>query len=144
MTSALSNQWLQVLQADGCRITQSRKVIVDLLLNSDRALGPIEIYDLARKEYPALGLVTVYRTLEKLEALGLIQRVHLPDGCHRYLRSTQGHEHLLLCTQCGKVVTFSGDNFSKLSDRVSQNTGFLIQEHWLQLFGVCPDCRKHL
>lgn len=141
--SPLPDQWLQALQNDGCRITHSRKVIVNLLIQSDRALGPIEIYDLARKEYPALGLVTVYRTLEKLEELGLIQRVHMPDGCHRYLKSAQGHEHLLLCTKCGKTVTFSGDDLNQLNTSVSQKTGFVIQDHWLQLFGLCPKCQEN-
>lgn len=139
---SLSDQWIQALQSDGCRITHARKAIVQLLIQSERALGAIEIYDLARKEHPALGLVTVYRTLEKLEELGLIQRVHMPDGCHRYLKSAHGHEHLLLCTRCGKTVTFHGDDLSLLSQTVSQKTGFSIQDHWLQLFGVCPKCQE--
>lgn len=141
--SDLPSQWLQALQNDGCRITHARRAIVNLLIQSDRALGPIEIYDLARKEYSALGLVTVYRTLEKLEELGLIQRVHMPDGCHRYLKSAQGHEHLLLCTKCGKTVTFRGDDLNQLSLNVSQKTGFVIQDHWLQLFGLCPKCQEN-
>lgn len=135
-------QWIEQLQTSGYRVTAPRQTIVELLVSSTHALSPIEIYDLGRKEYPALGLVTVYRTLERLEELGLIQRVHMPDGCHRYLRAAQGHQHLLLCTQCGHVEMFAGDDLSKLTERVEQATGYHVQNHWLQLFGICPRCTK--
>jgi Fur family transcriptional regulator, ferric uptake regulator len=102
----LVDQWLAELQSSGYRVTGPRRAIVELMVASTRALGPIEVYDMGRAEYSGLGLVTVYRTLEKLEELGLVQRVHQPDGCHRYLRATQGHQHLLMCTGCGEVKYF--------------------------------------
>ena len=136
----LIDDWLVQLQDSGYRVTGPRRVIVELLAESERALGPIDVYDLGRTQYPGLGLVTVYRTLEKLEELGLVQRVHLPDGCHRYMRATQGHQHLLLCTRCGRVVFFEGDDLHGLTARVGEKTGFSIQAHWLQLFGLCPQC----
>ncbi len=138
--SPIIHEWIERLQASGYRATATRQTIVELLVSSSRALSPIEIYDLGRKEYSALGLVTVYRTLERLEELGLVQRVHMTDGCHRYLRAPQGHQHLLLCTQCGQIEIFAGDDLSKLTERVEQATGYHIQDHWLQLFGTCPQC----
>ncbi len=138
----LIGSWLEQLQDSGYRVTGPRRAIVELLAGCQKALGPIEVYDLGRAEYPSLGLVTVYRTLEKLEELGLVQRVHLPDGCHRYLRATQGHQHLLLCTTCGQVEYFSGDDLEFLTQRVAVDTGFTISEHWLQLYGLCPACQQ--
>lgn len=132
--------WMEALQASGYRLTAPRRAIVELLSAAPRALGPIEVYDQARAACPGLGLVTVYRTLEKLEELGLLQRVHLPDGCHRYLPAAQGHQHLLLCTECGQVRFFEGDDFSRLAGSISQATGFEVTDHWLQLYGVCPEC----
>jgi Fe2+ or Zn2+ uptake regulation protein len=99
------------------------------------------LFDLGRVHYPRLGLVTVYRTLEKLEALGLVQRVHHPNGCHLYLRAAQGHEHVLLCVDCGQAQFFSGDDLSGLMAAIAVRSGFEVQEHWLQLFGACPLCR---
>ena len=135
------DQWLSALQNSGYRLTRPRRAIVELMVATTRALGPIEVYDLGREEYPHLGLVTVYRTLEKLDELGLVQRVHLPDGCHRYLRASQGHQHMLMCTRCGEVRFFSGDDLDALTGRVSLETSFEVTDHWLQLFGVCPQCR---
>lgn len=137
----LSDQWLSVLQFSGYRLTAPLRVLVEVLANGERALEPVELYDMGRKEYPRLGLVTVYRTLDKLQELGLVQRIHQADGCHRYLRAAQGHEHVLLCSLCGRVVFFSGDDLASLSAELAQRTGFEIQEHWLQLLGVCTECQ---
>lgn len=133
--------WLESLQDSGYRLTVPRRVIVTILADSSRALEAIEIFDLGRGEHPRLGLVTVYRTLEKLEQLGLVQRVHQPDGCNMYLRAPEGHEHLLLCKTCGQMEYFSGDDLSKLIREISQKSGYQIQEHWLQLFGLCTSCQ---
>ncbi|MBE9474416.1 MAG: transcriptional repressor, partial [Chloroflexi bacterium] len=139
--TSTNDAWLESLQDSGCRLTAPRRAIVTILANSSRALNAIEIFDLGRVEHPRLGLVTVYRTLEKLEQLGLVQRVHQPDGCNTYLRAPQGHEHLLLCKTCGQMEYFSGDDLSKLIEETSKKSGYQIQEHWLQLFGLCANCQ---
>ncbi len=137
-----TNHWLDILERNGCRITAPRRVIVETLLNSPRALEPVEIYDLARKSNPGIGLVTVYRTLETLEAFGLIQRIHCEDGCHMVMPAVDGHQHYLVCTNCGKTICFQGDDLGALFARVESNTGYQVSDHWLQLFGTCPECRS--
>jgi Fe2+ or Zn2+ uptake regulation protein len=138
---SLNDDWLDRLQESGYRLTAPRRAIVEILAHSRRALNPIELYDLGRRDHPRLGLVTVYRTLDKLEELGLIQRVHQPGGCNMYLWATHGHEHLLLCTNCGRVDTFRGDDLTGLIAETARGSGFKIQEHWLQLFGLCSACQ---
>jgi Fe2+ or Zn2+ uptake regulation protein len=140
--SPLSEQWLAALQARGYRLTEPLRAIVGILADSRRALGPVELYDLGRRDCPSMGLVTVYRSLEKLENLGLVQRVHQVDGCHMYLRTAQGHKHILLCTRCGRVEYFSGDDLSALIEATARESGFDIQEHWLQFHGRCAECQK--
>lgn len=141
MESLLAQTWCKNLQESGYRLTDARRILVDILAESVRALSPLELYDLAREAYPRLGLVTVYRTLEKLEELGLIQRIHQPHGCHRYMRAAQGHQHPILCTLCGRAEYFEGDDISALMNAVSRQSGFAVHDHWLQLFGVCQECR---
>jgi len=136
------DEWLERLQASGYRLTGPRRAIAEIVASSNKALGPLDIFDRGRGDYPGLGLVTVYRTLEKLEELGLVQRVHQPDGCHRYLPATRGHQHLVLCTHCGRAEYFDGDDLQCLFERVTARSGFQIQEHWLQLFGLCPECQQ--
>jgi len=133
--------WLEDLHQSGYRLPGPRRVLVEIIAKRDRALSAMDIFDLGRREIPGLGLVTVYRTLEKLEQLGLIQRVHHPEGCHRYLRARHGHQHLLMCASCGRVVFFAGDDLSSLFSSLSEHTGFLIQDHWLQVSGLCDLCK---
>jgi Fe2+ or Zn2+ uptake regulation protein len=102
----------------------------------------VEVYDAARKQDPHIGLVTVYRTLEKLEDLGLIQRVHQTKDCQAFIRAGDGHQHLIVCTHCGKAVLFEGDQLDPLFNSVAKTTGFQIESHWLQVFGLCKTCRS--
>ena len=133
--------WLEQLGEQGYRLTEARRAVARTMAGSDRALTPIEVYDEARAAYSALGLVTVYRTLEALEGLGLIQRVHHPDGCQAFITAPGGHQHLLLCEQCGRATRFEGDNLDGLIRSIGRKTGYRITEHWLQLFGLCSDCK---
>ena len=139
---SLINIWLQKLKENGQRITRQRRVIVEVLLSVDRALEPIEVYDLGRQSYPNLGLVTVYRTLENLEKLNLLQKVHQPQGCNRYIQSAHGHQHLVICTSCGKVVYFDGFDLQQKFENVNDELGFQIDNHWFQLFGTCRRCQS--
>lgn len=133
--------WLQRINQQGHRLTRPRQAVVAVLSTADRALSPLEVYDLARATHPRLGLTTVYRTLEHLIALDLIQRVHGPDGCHTYMATVSGHQHLLLCEGCGLAVTFEGDDLDPLMRQVADRSGFQIHGHWLQFYGLCADCQ---
>ena len=133
--------WLSQLQENGYRITRARGAVVETVEKSSRALTPVEVYDMARKKYRALGLVTVYRTLEKLEELHLVQRVHQATGCQAFISAGHGHQHLLLCQNCGQAAFFEGDDLEPLIKSIAKKTGYEINEHWLQLFGLCTNCR---
>ena len=135
--------WLDQLQENGYRLTEARRAVVKTVAATDRALTPLQVFDLAREQNPALGLVTVYRTLEKLEELRLIQRVHQPEGCQAFIAASQAHQHLLLCQSCGQVKFFEGDDLDALIVAISEKTGYQIREHWLQLFGLCRNCRNN-
>ena len=134
--------WLVRLNEQGYRLTGARRAVVEIMARSTHALTPIEIYDEARDAHPALGLVTVYRTLEALEEQRLIQRVHRPQGCQAFITAPAGHQHLLVCQQCGETAIFEGDDLETLIKSIARKTGFQITEHWLQLFGLCPNCKK--
>ncbi len=134
-------EWLESLKASGYRLTGPRQAVVETLAQSNRALNATQVFDLARAQCPTLGLVSVYRTLEKLEDLGLIQRVHQPDGCQAFIAGFTGHQHLLICQSCGRVAFFEGDDLRPLFERVAQQSGYQVADHWLQLFGLCADCQ---
>ncbi len=135
-------EWLNRLKASGYRLTDSMRAVVQIVAENSFALDPAQIFIFARRLAPHLGLVTVYRTLDKLEEAGLVQRVHQLDGCHAYVAAAEGHQHLLVCRKCGRAEYFSGDDLSALFGQLGKERGFLIQDHWLQLYGLCSGCQK--
>lgn len=137
----MDQDWFTILSKNGYRLTGSRRAVVDVLCGSTQALSPLEIFERARQTNPEIGLVSVYRTLEKLEELKLIQRVHQPAGCQAFMVASQQHQHMLLCSSCGEIRFFEGDDLGALIDTISVRTGYNIEEHWLQLFGQCEKCR---
>ncbi len=137
-----NHPWCIALKQNGYRLTPSRQAVVEILAASEKVLDPQMVFDQARKEHPALGLMSVYRTIEKLEQLGLIQKVHQPDGCHAYIAAPEGHQHLLLCLGCGNVEYFKGDNLDSLFKGIGIEKNYQIQDHWLQLFGFCKKCKR--
>lgn len=139
----LAETWLAQLQESGYRLTDARRAVVEILAASHKTLTANNIHDLARSTHPELGLVTVYRTLERLEELGAIQRVHMDGGCHSFIAAPQGHQHLLICQSCGLVEYFEGDNLQPLIDTLGSDLNFSIRGHWLELFGFCKQCQEN-
>ena len=136
----MNTNWEQQLNTQGVRLTASRRIVMNIIVNSPKALTPLEIYDLARQQSTKLGLVTVYRTLEILERHNLIERIHQAGNCHTILPTAQGHQHVLICSRCGNAVHFEGEDLGLLFERVEEQSGYQIEDHWLQLFGICPTC----
>lgn len=139
----LCEDWNSFLHENGYRLTAPRKAVVEVLVSSTRALTPAETYEKAIKSCPGLGLVSVYRTLDKLEELGLIQRVHETKNCQAFIKAEKGHHHLLICNRCGNVIYFDGDRLDPPFESISQSTGFTIEDHWIQAHGICKDCRSN-
>jgi Fur family ferric uptake transcriptional regulator len=139
----MMTEWEQCLADADCRITAPRRAVMEILSQTEAPLSPQEIYEQGRVIHPKLGLVTVYRTLSLLAKLGLVRRVHRDDGCHGYVSTSPGHCHTLICRCCGRAVEFHGEgDLHTLIGRVEAGTGYHVDDHLLQLFGLCPDCQK--
>jgi Fur family ferric uptake transcriptional regulator len=102
------------------------------------------MYKKVHQEHPNIGLVTIYRTLDILAKLGLICELHAGGSCRSYTTGASEHHHHLICTNCGKVVDFSGYDLSQLEQRLSLETGFDIEDHLLEFVGLCQACQKEL
>ncbi len=138
----LAEDWLEQLSGKGYRSTAARRAVARVLAHSQSALRPQELHTAAKSLNPRIGLVTVYRTLEAMEELGLSQSVHLADGSHGYLAEFSGHQHFLTCLVCGKVIYFEGDDMSQMTRVLEEQSGYSIEGHWLQFEGRCADCRE--
>jgi Fur family ferric uptake transcriptional regulator len=125
----------------GYRITQPRRAVIRALLEDRGFSSPMEVHEGAQKYCATVGLVTVYRTLDLLSELGFVRRIHTEDGCHGYAIANHGHHHHLICSRCGAAIEFEGCDLSPFLARVSRETGYVIEDHLLELVGVCSACQ---
>ncbi len=131
-----------ILRQHGYKLTPQRRAIMRVIAFSQDHLTPNAIYERVHQEHPNIGLVTIYRTLEILVELKLICELHGGDSCPSYTISALGHHHHLICTNCGKVVDFTGSDLTELEQRLSLETKFKINSHMLEFTGLCQACQK--
>ncbi len=131
------------LNQKGLRLTRPRREVTAILNEAKTPLSPQTIHQRAKEKNCEVSLVSVYRTLDLLSELDLVRRVHSQDGCHGYVLSSPGHHHYLVCRQCGKAVEFIGsDDLTNFIKRIADQTGYSIDEHILQLYGLCQHCQE--
>ena len=111
---------VSTLRRQGHRITPQRRAVVRAIAASQDHLTPAIIHEKVRRNNPGIGLVTVYRTLEILDRLGLICEVHAGGSCRSYLvRRPLEHHHHLICSECGTVVDFTNCDLDELEQSLS-------------------------
>jgi Fe2+ or Zn2+ uptake regulation protein len=142
MSDARLEDMAQTLRRAGYRLTQPRLAVLQVLREDNGYLSPAEIHERGRALYPSLGLVTVYRTLEMLDDLGLARRVHGRGNCHGYARADSVSGHYLVCRRCGQVTEFPCRGMKGIIETMQQQSGFTVEEHLLELGGLCPACQS--
>ena len=138
-----SREIVETLRDRGYRVTAPREAIVRALTGFDRAFTADDIIQHLSDSDPGVGRATVFRTLDTLVNLRLLDRLHAADGCHSYVLAPSQHRHYhhLICNSCGAVVPFESCNIEALYPAVSRETDFQISGHMLELFGLCANCR---
>ena len=143
--------WHGRFRGCGYRITIPRQAILDILSKTLKHLSAEEVYLAVRKFYPAIGLTTVYRTLEILVQMGVVFKFDFGDGRARYELSKDPkgirHHHHLVCTSCARVIDYTDfiDDEVELLQRtersLSKKYNFKITNHLIQFYGLCDKCR---
>jgi Fur family ferric uptake transcriptional regulator len=128
----------------GLKFTPQRRAVLKVLQDTHAYLSINKIHAKVKELLPGTGLATVYRSLETLVELKLAVKVHLEDGCHSYATAPEGHRHPIVCTDCSRVIEYTECPIEDLSKKVSKDTGIPIQNHFLQLFGKCEQCRAEI
>ena len=126
---------------DGCRKTKSRLAVFEILEKEEAPITAEEIFIKLKQQGLGTNLSTVYRTLEMLESKGTIEKAVITDGKARFQLS-RGHRHHILCTACNKVIPIEGCPLEELEKSVCKDTSFDITGHKLELYGICPECKK--
>lgn len=138
----------QMLKEKKLKVTNQRLLVLQLIAeHPGEHLTAEEIYDLARERFPEIGLATVYRTLQVLVDLHVIDKINFDDGYARYeLGDVPGngkhHHHHAICSRCGAVFPFEEDLLDTLEQSLMDRLGFAVTDHEVKLFGCCRACRE--
>lgn len=133
---------LGLLKERKVKITNERKEIISILEKTEFPLSPAELFLRIKPVLPRANLTTVYRNLEMLEDLKIVKRLAFNKNNFSYEFVTNRlHHHHAICKNCGKVEEL--ENISeRFVNEVSKTTRFSIEDHNLEFFGICQDCKK--
>ena len=131
------------LQGAGLRRGGARRAVVDHLAAQRCCLSAQEIHDGIRAHGGAVGVASVYRALDTLVELRLVQRVDVGDGVARF-EPVGGahHHHHLVCDDCGKVEPFTDEPLELALAGAANRLGYALDQHEVVLRGACGACRS--
>ena len=131
---------IKSLQAQGCRLSGGRELILSVLATSSRPLRALDILQAPSLKKAGVNRATVYRALAFLEEIGVLEVLRL-DGDERLYYLNLHHHHHLVCTACKKIeaVHFC-DRLRREEAQIAATTGFKVQRHVLEFYGLCKDC----
>ena len=135
------DRMISALQQKGYRITEPRKAVLQVMAEGHQHLSHAEIWQQARIKYAHIGRATVYRTLELLVEMGIIHPIYLGDANQRFIVPMGGHHHHLVCNHCGKITDLDKCHFGNALSAISQESGFQIESHLVELYGTCASCQ---
>lgn len=126
------------------RSTQPRQVIARSLIRLGKSGAVFSAENLIKKLHksnPGIGRATVYRSIEKLVRMKVLERIDFADGTHFFrLCATDGHHHHLACTNCHRVLDLDFCLERNQIETIERQEGFTIQDHAITLFGLCKEC----
>ena len=136
-------QMLDKLKSLDFRITPQRLAVLRILAASEDHPTAEQIFEKVKTEFPTTSLATIYKTIALLKGLNEVLELGFPDGSNRYDGNKPFPHPHVICTRCRKIMDPELMSLDELKDEISKKTGFRIQHHRLDFFGVCQECQKH-
>ena len=128
------------LDEAGYRITEPRRAVSRLIAERRGHFTAANLVADARSRRLGIGRATVFRALDLFEDLGVVERVDLPSGEHAYVPCEPIHHHHVICSRCGRTEEIDDPGMDEVTGSIGRRTGYRIDSHRLELFGLCPAC----
>ena len=125
----------------GGRRTASRQAIIEVIVEAGSHLTADEIAGQVHERFPSVNLSTVYRTLDALTDLGIVDHVHFGHGRAVYHLTDEAHQHLV-CEQCGAVEELPVSRLGPFLRVLDREFGFELDRRHFALVGRCRACRQ--
>ena len=137
-----SQEFSSALRMHGYKVTPQRLAVYEALANTRSHPNAEALFQQLQLKYPSMSFATVYKTIEILQKLHLIQVLNLGEDSYRYDADTTPHHHLQ-CTCCGRVEDITLADSSFLIQQAEAQSGYALQGHLFYFFGLCPDCSQN-
>ncbi len=139
----LLNDFKQLLKENSLKFTIQREVILEMIYNSDEHLTPEGLHHLIQEKHPDLntGIATVYRTLSLLEDSEMVTSLSFGAQGKKYELGAKDHHDHIICTKCGSISEFVDEGIELRQKKIAEELGFIMQEHSMQIYGICKTCQ---
>ena len=137
----LPNPIVQALDAGGYRLTAPRRALADLINEHDGHFTAAELEKLARDRRLGISRATLFRVLDVLTELSVVERLDLPSGEHAYVPCARAHHHHVVCSRCGRATEVEDSGVAEAVAEIGRRSGYRIDSHRLELFGLCRHCQ---
>jgi Fur family transcriptional regulator, ferric uptake regulator len=135
---------IQDLRQHGCRLTPQRQMILSVIYENDAHISAEQILKRVRRRYPRANKSAVYRTLDLLTRLSLVNPTDLGQGCVEYELHRHPHHHHLLCRRCHQMVQADASVFASLEKLLRNRYKFHADLDHFAIYGLCNKCSKNL
>ena len=132
---------IEALRQAGYKITTARRIAISVLHDAGGHLTAPELVDAVQMREPSIGRSSVYRTLDLLTTLGLVQVSTLGGTTTTYILTPAGHHHHIVCLKCRRTVEFDECLVGEFEQQLADRVDFHVEGHLLEIYGVCAQCR---
>ncbi len=138
--AALIEQLIDQLQSAGYRNTPARRAVLEALIDGPSHMTAPHVVAAVGETSPSVGRASIYRTLELLTRLGLVQASTLGGTETTYMLAPSGHHHHAICLECRETIEIDECVMGELEGALRERTGFEVRGHLLEIYGLCPQC----
>lgn len=130
---------LEQLKTNGVRMTPQRHAILSFLMDTQSHPTADDIYKALSPMYPSMSVATIYNNLRLFVEAGLIRELTYGDDSSRFDADLSDHYHAI-CKSCGTIVDFVHPPLLEVERAASASTGFTVEGHRMEIYGLCHDC----
>lgn len=136
-----ANPIVDALDQAGYRLTGPRRAVADLITEHNGHFTASDLEAAARSRRLGISRATLFRALDLLTQLHVVERLDLPTGEHAYVPCAPAHHHHVICSRCGRTSRVEDCGLANVVAEVARRSGYAIETHRLEMFGLCRHCQ---
>jgi Fur family ferric uptake transcriptional regulator len=136
-----ASEIVSAFETAGYRLTSPRRALAGVIASRGGHFTADDLLGESRRRRLGVTRATIFRSLDVLADLGMVERLDLPSGEHAFVACEPAHHHHVVCSSCGRTTGVADRGIERIAEAIGRETGYRIDAHRLELFGRCPDCQ---